>query len=95
MTSRDDEPLRVLGGVDATSVVIGAIIGVGIFFTPSHVAQIVGSGSLALVAWSVAGLIALCGALTFAELGGLHHGSGAQYGILRDAYGPLVALQKT
>lgn len=87
-----DQPARVLGGVDATSVVVGAIIGVGIFFTPSRVAQLVGSGSLALVAWALAGAIALCGALTFAELGGLYNGSGAQYAILRDSYGPLPAF---
>ncbi len=87
-----DQPARVLGGVDAFSVVVGAIVGVGIFFTPSRVAQIVGSGPLALVAWALAGAIVLCGALACAELGGLYHGSGAHYTILRDAYGPLPAF---
>jgi basic amino acid/polyamine antiporter, APA family len=87
-----DQPARVLGAADATSVVIGAIIGVGIFFTPSQVAQLVGSGPLALAAWAIAGVIVLCGALTFAELGGMYHASGAQYSILRDAFGPLPAF---
>jgi APA family basic amino acid/polyamine antiporter len=87
-----DQPSRVLGAADTTSVVIGAIVGVGIFFTPSRVAQIVQSGGLALIAWGVAGAIALAGALAFAELGGMYHGSGAQYAILRDAYGPLPAF---
>ena len=82
----------MLGGVDAFSIVVGAIVGVGIFFTPSRVAQIVGSGELALLAWALAGAIVLCGALTCAELGGLYHGSGAHYTILRDAYGPLPAF---
>jgi APA family basic amino acid/polyamine antiporter len=88
----EDQPARVLGPADATSIVIGAIIGVGIFFTPSRVASLVGSAPLALAAWALAGAIALAGALTFAELGGLYHGSGAQYAILRDAYGPLPAF---
>lgn len=82
-------PRRVLGLFDATSVVVGAIVGVGIFFTPSKVAALTGSPALALTAWAVAGCIALCGALTFAELGGRYHASGAQYEILRDAYGPF------
>lgn len=45
-----------------------------------------------LLAWGIAGAIALCGALTFAELGGVYHASGAQYQILCDAYGPLPAF---
>ncbi len=80
---------RVLGPIDATCVVVGAIIGVGIFFTPSQVAEIAGSGRVALLAWAVGGVIALAGALTFAELGGLYPRTGGQYEILRDAYGPL------
>jgi APA family basic amino acid/polyamine antiporter len=83
---------RVLGPFDATCVVIGAIIGVGIFFTPSRVALVAESGTLALVTWTVGGLIALTGALTFAELGGLYPRAGGQYDILRDAYGPMPAF---
>ena len=60
---------RVLGPVSATCIVIGAIIGVGIFFTPSRVVSLTGSGEMALLAWGIGGLIALLGALTFAELG--------------------------
>lgn len=85
-------PARVLGLFDATSVVVGAIVGVGIFFTPSKVAALTGSSGLALAAWGLAGFIAMCGALTFAELGGRYHASGAQYEILRDAYGPFPAF---
>jgi APA family basic amino acid/polyamine antiporter len=83
---------RTLGPIDATCVVVGAIIGVGIFFTPSQTAALTRDGGLMLLAWGIAGAIALCGALTFAELGGMYHASGAQYGILRDAYGPLPAF---
>jgi len=88
----ESQPARVLNARDATCVVIGAIVGVGIFFTPARTAQLAGSGTLMLLAWAIAGTIALCGALTFAELGGMYHASGAQYEILRDSYGPLPAF---
>ncbi|HMQ16227.1 MAG TPA: amino acid permease [Phycisphaerae bacterium] len=83
---------RVLGPLDATCIVIGAIIGVGIFFTPSRVAAIAGSGQLALLAWAVGGAIALAGALTFAALGRAYHNAGGQYEVLRDAYGSGLAF---
>lgn len=86
------QPPRVLGSIDATCVVVGAIVGVGIFFTPSKVAGLCQSGTLALLAWTVGGVIALCGALVFAELGSRYHGSAAHYQILRDSYGPLVGF---
>ena len=86
-----DAPPRVLETRDAACVVIGAIIGVGIFFTPSKVAALTGSGSLALIAWGIGGAIALCGAMAFAELGGKYSDSGAQYRVLRDSYGPFPA----
>lgn len=83
---------RRLGLFDATNVVIGAIIGVGIFFTPSRIARLTDSSSLALAAWAVAGFIALCGAFAFASLGRTYRANGAQYEVLRDAYGPLPAF---
>lgn len=85
-------PARVLGTFDATCVVIGAIVGVGIFFNPSKMASLVRSDALLLVAWGVASIIALCGSLTFAELGSRRNAPGAQYDILRDAFGPLPAF---
>lgn len=86
------EPARVLGLFDTSSIVIGGMVGVGIFFTPARMAALVQSGPLLLLAWAVAGVIALCGALTFAELGTKYHASGAQYDVLRDAYGPFPAF---
>jgi APA family basic amino acid/polyamine antiporter len=83
---------RVLGRVSATNIVIGAIIGVGIFFTPTSVARIAGNGQLAMWTWAAGGAVALLGALTFAELGGMYGRTGGQYDILRDSYGPLVAF---
>ena len=50
------------------------------------------SPNIALLAWLIGSIIALLGALTFAELGGIYHGNGAQYAVLRDSYGPLTAF---
>jgi len=82
----------VLGLVDATCVVIGAIIGVGIFFTPTTVAQLTGGAGLAMAAWALGGVIALCGALTFAELGARFNAAGAQYEIIRTAWGSMIGF---
>lgn len=78
---------RVLSLWDATCVVVGAIIGVGIFFNPRDVAVISGSVRASMVAWSVGGVVALLGAITFAELGRMRPVAGGQYHVLRDAYG--------
>ena len=83
---------RVLGLWDATCVVIGAVIGVGIFFTPKDVARLSGSEGAALLAWGIGGVIALLGAITFAQLGRLRPVAGGQYHVLRDAYGRLPAF---
>jgi APA family basic amino acid/polyamine antiporter len=83
---------RVLGPFSAMAIVIGAIIGIGIFFTPQNVAQTAGSQSLAMTAWAIGGTIAILGALTFAELGGVYSRTAGQYEILRDAFGPVVGF---
>ena len=86
------ESRPALGLLDATSVVIGAIIGVGIFFSPRDVARLTGGADAALLAWAIGGVIALLGAFTFAELGRLQPRSGGQYHVLRDAYGRAPAF---
>jgi APA family basic amino acid/polyamine antiporter len=83
---------RVLGLWDATCVVVGAIIGVGIFFTPRDVANVIGSAGAAMLAWGIGGLVALLGAFTFAELGRLRPVAGGQYHVLRDAFGQAPAF---
>lgn len=85
-------PARSLNAYDAACVVIGAIVGVGIFFSPGGVAKVAGSPAVALGGWALGGFIALCGALAFAELGRRRNAAGAQYEILRDAYGPAGPL---
>lgn len=87
------EPLRrELSALDATAVVIGAMVGVGIFFTPSRVAALAGDATLALVTWGIGGAVALLGALTFAELGAMVPRAGGQYELLRDAYGAATGF---
>lgn len=83
---------RRLGAFDATMVVVGAIIGAGIFLNPAIVAQRVGTSALVLAAWGVGGAIALVGALCFAELGSRLPRAGGGYVYLRDAFGPLPAF---
>lgn len=73
-------------------IVMGGIIGAGIFVNPSVVARLVHSPGLALGAWVIGGAIALIGAFVYAELGARKPAVGGQYAYLRDAYGPMVAF---
>ncbi|HEY6147419.1 MAG TPA: amino acid permease [Thermoanaerobaculia bacterium] len=83
---------RELGTFDATMVVVGGIIGAGIFVNPAVVASRLPSGGLILAAWIVGGAIALAGALVFAELAAAIPLAGGEYVYLREAYHPLVAF---
>jgi APA family basic amino acid/polyamine antiporter len=83
---------RALNTFDATMVVVGGIIGAGIFINPSLVAQRLPSGTHVLAAWIVGGVIALAGALAFAELAAMLPRAGGQYVYLREAYHPFVAF---
>ncbi len=73
-------------------VVVGAIVGAGIFLNPAIVAQRVGSSGMVLAAWALGGAIAVVGALCFAELGARLPRAGGGYVYLRDAFGPLPAF---
>ena len=83
---------RVLRPFDATMVVIGGIIGSGIFINPRLVAQSLDSTVLVLAAWMVGGLVALCGAFAYAELGARFPKAGGQYVYLKDAWHPLAGF---
>jgi len=83
---------RALNTFDATMVVVGGIIGSGIFMLPSIVAQRLPSSGLVLLAWAAGGAIALAGAFAFAELATLFPSAGGEYVYLREAYHPLVAF---
>src|SRR5687768_12330067 len=83
---------RALGPFDAVMIVIGGIIGSGIFINPYIVAQRLDSTELVIGAWLAGAAIALIGALAYAELGSMFPSAGGQYVYLRDAYHPLVAF---
>ncbi len=83
---------RALGPFDATMVVIGGVVGAGIFINPYIVAQRLDSPGLVLAAWVVGGLIALAGAFAFAELGSLIPRAGGPYVYLGKAFHPLVGF---
>jgi APA family basic amino acid/polyamine antiporter len=83
------ELARDLGLSHAGAVVVGTIIGSGIFLVPSEMMQAVGSARLVYLAWMVGGLLSFFGALTYAELGAMKPQAGGEYVYVRDAYGPL------
>jgi basic amino acid/polyamine antiporter, APA family len=83
---------RRLGPFDATMIVMGGIIGSGIFINPYVVARQVHTPALIVSAWAAGGVIALLGAFAYAELAALRPEVGGQYAYLRDAYHPAVAF---
>ncbi len=84
--------LRVLSRFDATMLVIGSIIGAGVFFTPNDIGQVTQGRGAMLLVWGIGGVIALTGSLTYAELGGLFPRTGGVYVFLREAFGGLPAF---
>ncbi len=91
-SSQPAELLRTLGLWDTVSITAGVIIGSGIFLVARNIAQTVESAGLSLVVWLVSGVLTLCGALSYAELGALLPRAGGQYVYLQEAYGPLTAF---
>ncbi|MGZ4838279.1 MAG: APC family permease [Terriglobales bacterium] len=89
-TSRD--LARDLTVSHASSIVVGTIIGTGIFLVPREMMQAVGSARLVYLAWIVAGALSFLGALTYAELGTMKPQAGGEYVYLRDGYGPLAGF---
>src|SRR5438309_11472308 len=94
MTKSDAlKPRRQLGLFDAIMIVMGGIVGAGIFANPSEVAHRVHTPFLILSVWVLGGLIAMCGAFIWAELATrLPAAAGGQYLYLREAYHPSVAF---
>lgn len=83
---------RELGVFDATMVVVGGIIGAGIFLNPAVVAQRLPTGALVVAAWVAGGAIALAGAFVFAELASALPRAGGEYAYLGDLWHPLVGF---
>lgn len=83
---------RQIGLATAAALVVGEVVGVGIFLTPAQMTKAVGSPFWVLAVWLVAGLMALCGALCFGELAARRPEAGGGYVYLRDAYGEPLAF---
>lgn len=86
------ELARDLGLSHAGAVVVGTIIGSGIFLVPTEMMQAVGSARIVYLAWVVGGLLSFFGALTYAELGAMKPQAGGEYVYVRDGYGPLAGF---
>ena len=85
------ELIRGLGPWASASIVVGTIIGTGVFLKTSAMAQVGGSALWVLAAWGVAGALSITGALTYAELGGMFPRAGGEYVYLREGYGNGIA----
>jgi APA family basic amino acid/polyamine antiporter len=83
---------RALGVSHATSVVVGTVIGSGIFLVPSEMMRAAGSAELVYAAWLVGGVLSLFGAVSYAELGAMRPHAGGEYVYIRDGYGPLAGF---
>jgi APA family basic amino acid/polyamine antiporter len=88
MTTEPTSRGRGLGVIDSSLLVVGCIVGAGIFLVSPAVAREVRSPAAFLATWLLGGLVALAGALSNGELGGLYPRSGGEYVYLREAYGP-------
>ncbi|HXV62124.1 MAG TPA: amino acid permease, partial [Vicinamibacteria bacterium] len=90
--STSDELPRKLGRLDGALLLVGTVIGSGIFVVPSLIARHVPEPGLVLGIWIFSGLLVLAGALALAELGAMLPHSGGLYVYMREAYGPFFAF---
>jgi APA family basic amino acid/polyamine antiporter len=91
-TSERTQLVRGLTLTDTTALVVGTVIGTGVFLKSAIMAQDAGSPLLVLAAWVAAGLLSLAGALSYAELGAMLPQAGGEYVYLRQSYGQLAAF---
>jgi len=92
MPKSQSELPRVLNASHATSIVVGIIIGSGIFLVPREMMAAVGSSRMVYVVWIVGGLLSLFGAMTYAEIAAARPRYGGEYAFLREAYGDLTGF---
>ncbi len=92
MTMPDQNLRRGLGPLDATMIVIGSMIGSGIFITSAESTRLLGAPGWLVLAWVMAGVLTITGALCCAELAAMLPRAGGQYVFLRQAYGPTVGF---
>src|SRR5215472_5166501 len=91
-TLESQKLVRGLGLLDATMIVIGSMIGSGIFITSAESSRLVGSPGWLMMAWALAGVMTICGALCCAELAAMMPRAGGQYVFLGKAYSPGVGF---
>jgi len=92
MSETPHEFKRALGLFDGTMLVIGSMIGSGIFIVSADIARTVGGGGWVLLIWVITGLMTVTGALAYGELAGMMPHAGGQYVYLRESYNPLVGF---
>src|SRR2546421_5630918 len=91
-SAQGEHLVRGLGLLDATMIVVGSMIGSGIFLVSAESSRLVASPGWLLVAWAIAGLLTITGALSCAELAAMMPRAGGQYVFLREAYGPSIGF---
>jgi basic amino acid/polyamine antiporter, APA family len=87
-----DELVKGLGPVDSTTIVMGSMIGSGIFIVAAEIAREVGSPGLFLLSWIISGLMTVSAAVTYGELAAMMPKAGGQYVYLREAFSPLFGF---
>src|SRR5215203_2264494 len=92
MEQQRTQLVRGLTLTDTTALVVGTVIGTGVFIKSAIMAQDAGSPLLVLTAWVAAGLLSLAGALSYAELGAMLPAAGGEYVYLRRSYGEMAAF---
>ena len=90
--ARSEKLSREIGLFDATALVVGSMIGSGIFIVSAESARVVGSGGWLLAAWALAGVSTVAASLCCAELAAMLPRAGGQYVFFREAYGPLAGF---
>jgi APA family basic amino acid/polyamine antiporter len=84
--------VRGIGRLDATTLVVGSMIGSGIFIVSAKSARVLGSGGWVVAAWAIAGILTMIAALCCSELAAMIPKAGGQYVFFREAYGPLFGF---
>ena len=90
--TKNTELARTLGLIDSVAILVGIVVGGGIFLLPRLIATELPSAAGILAVWAASGLLCCCGALAYAEMGAMMPATGGHYVFLRESYGPLVAF---